>query len=171
MDYVWTYDSPLGEMTMASDGVALTGLWFADQQHFAAGLDPVHRQTPLPIFKTTQQWLDAYFAGRQPMTTPPLRLQGTPFRQAVWALLLQIPYGATATYGDLAARLVQANGYRAMSAQAVGGAVGHNPVSLIVPCHRIIGADGTLTGYAGGLWRKEWLLNHERPDENRRTTA
>ena len=162
MDYVWTYDSPLGVLTLASDGTALTGLWFAGQLHFASTLDPDYRLSRRPEFDPAMRWLDVYFSGREPDFTPPLHLRGSAFRQAVWAQLLQIPYGATRTYGAIAGCLAREAGRSRLSAQAVGGAVGHNPVSLIVPCHRVVGCGGAMVGYAGGLWRKEWLLALEQ---------
>ena len=151
MEFIYPYDSPLGSMTMASDGEALTGLWFDDQEHFASVLSPQHEQRQLPVFKKTAAWLDAYFRGGSPREMPPYRLRGTAFRLAVWKQLLSIPYGKTATYGDIACIL-------GSSARAVGNAVGHNPISILIPCHRVIGAGGKLTGYAGGLDRKTALL-------------
>lgn len=155
-DYIAHYSSPLGSMTLASDGTALTGLWFNGQKYFADTLKEVQTLNPnLPVFDLTRQWLDIYFSGKEPTFTPPLLLQGSPFRKQVWQLLLEIPYGRTMTYGELARKL------QCKSAQAVGGAVGHNPISLIIPCHRVIGADGSLTGYAGGVERKASLLKLE----------
>ena len=162
MDYVWHYDSPQGGITLASDGEALTGLWFDGQRHFAATLGGEHEGKPLPVFEQATRWLDAYFAGRVPDFAPPLRLIGTPFQKAVWELLLTIPYGETRSYGELAAMLAEARGLRRASARAVGAAVGRNPISLIIPCHRVLGSDGRLTGYAGGLERKRALLELER---------
>lgn len=155
MDCTFHYDSPLGGITLAADGEGLTGLWFDDQKNFGVGLDPRCAPGYLPVFEDAARWLDAYFSGCVPDFTPPLHLRGTAFRHAVWAELLAIPFGKTATYGDIAARLSRG------CAQAVGGALAHNPVSLIVPCHRIVGADGSLTGYAGGMDRKIWLLRME----------
>ena len=149
-------------MWMAGDGKALAALWFERQAYAAvpAGVDaPVRR---LPVFEETCRWLECYFEGQVPDFMPPLAPQGTPFRQAVWAILREIPYGATMSYGAIAARLAADSGRSRMSAQAVGGAVGHNPIALIVPCHRVIGADGSLTGYAAGLERKDWLLRWEK---------
>ena len=155
-DYIAHYSSPLGSMTLASDGTALTGLWFNGQKYFADTLKEVQTLNPnLPIFDLTRQWLDIYFSGKEPTFTPPLLLQGSPFRKQVWQFLLEIPYGRTMTYGELARKL------QCKSAQAVGGAVGHNPISIIIPCHRVIGADGSLTGYAGGVERKASLLKLE----------
>ena len=164
MEYTHHYDSPLGGITLASDGEALTGLWFDGQKYFAATLSPEHGEKELPVFALADRWLDFYFRGERPDFTPPLRLRGTAFRRAVWELLLTIPYGQTATYGRIAAALAAQRGLPRMSAQAVGGAVGHNAVSLIIPCHRVVGADGSLTGYAGGTERKLRLLQLEGAD-------
>lgn len=164
MQYIYSYQSPLGGITMASDGTALTGLWFDGQKYFAEGLTETAAAKTLPVFDETVRWLDIYFAGRRPDLTPPLNLQGTAFRKEVWQLLLQIPYGKTTTYGELAAQLAAHNGLKQMSAQAVGGAVGHNPISIIVPCHRVVGTGGSLTGYAGGLDKKLALLKLEGID-------
>lgn len=151
MAYIHPYASPLGGITLASDGEALTGLWFDGQKRFARGLEEKREAKDLPVFREAARWLDAYFAGLAPDFTPPLALHGTPFQERVWAALMEIPRGQTATYGELAARL-------SSSARAVGGAVGKNPVSLIVPCHRVLGAGGRLTGYAAGLDKKRALL-------------
>ena len=159
MEYFWRYVSPLGGMTMISDGEALTGLRFGGQ----VGTLPAERTGRLlPVFSQTHRWLDLYFAGEIPPFTPPLRLHGTDFRLAVWDLLLTIPYGKTVSYGEIAAMVAKKRGVSAMSAQAVGGAVGRNPIALIVPCHRVIGADGGMVGYGGGLDRKIRLLSLER---------
>ena len=152
---------------MASDGAALTGLRFEDTAvagwmlHPAIPTDAGGADAPvrwLPVFEETCRWLECYFDGRMPDFTPPLAPQGTPFQQAVWELLRDIPYGGTMSYGQIATRLAADRGLRRMSAQAIGGAVGHNPIALIIPCHRVIGADGRLTGYAAGLDRKAALL-------------
>lgn len=161
MEYVNHSISPLGEIILASDGEALTGLWFAGQKYEGSTLAPEHEEKDLPVFDETRRWLDAYFTGKDPGFTPPLRLRGTDFRKAVWEVLLMIPYGKTTTYGEIAAAVERKTG-GSVSARAVGGAVGHNPVSLIVPCHRVLSADGSLTGYAGGVERKEKLLEMER---------
>ena len=158
MLYTGYYRSPLGRLLLAADEIGLTGLWFERQRRFAQGLDPVHTDEETPILAQTRRWLDLYFSGSVPDFTPPLHPVGSDFRQEVWALLLQIPYGKTTTYGALAAQLAEKHGQRRMSAQAVGGAVGHNPISIIIPCHRVVGADGSLTGYAGGLDTKARLL-------------
>lgn len=161
MVFTRRYESPLGGMTMAGDGEALTGLWFDGQEHFASTLSGMCSDRNLPVFDETVRWLDIYFSGKAPDFTPALRLRGTAFRHAVWEVLLTIPYGRTVSYGQIAERLTGWTGVCRASAQAIGGAVGHNPVSLIIPCHRVIGADGSLTGYAGGIERKAKLLRME----------
>ncbi len=160
--YKGTYRSPLGAMTMVSDGVCLTGLWFDGQKYFPGELLLGCREAALPLFEQTCEWLDRYFSGGEPGRVPPLRLEGSPFRQTVWRLLQEIPRGAVVTYGAIARQLSAGRGGIPVSAQAVGGAVGHNPVSIVVPCHRVVGSDGNLTGYAGGLDRKVALLRLER---------
>ncbi len=166
MDYTYHYMSPLGGMTMASDGEALTGLWFDGQRFFAETLSSGHLEKALPVFHETVRWLEEYFSGRIPDFTPALRTRGTAFRKAVWETLLLIPYGRTATYGEIAKRIAGQSGRKRLSAQAVGGAVGHNAISLIIPCHRVVGADGRLTGYAGGTDKKALLLQLEREHSN-----
>ena len=232
-EYTWHYESPLGGIIMASDGEALTGLWFDGQKYFADTLASYHEEKKLPVFTQTKKWLDLYFRGKNPDFTPPLRLKGSEFRRKVWNILLEIPYGETMTYGEIARKLAEAPagdsdtadgggdpagdtgiagagvelagdssavdgggdpvgassiadvgvelaGYlsaadagatttpkkvgakRHVCAQAVGGAVGHNPISLIVPCHRVVGADGSMTGYAGGIDKKGKLLELEQ---------
>ena len=161
MEYFMHYDSPLGGITMASDGQALTGLWFDGQKYFADTLAAEHEERPLNIFDETCRWLDIYFAGEEPGFTLPVKLSSTPFREKVWEILKTIPYGKTMTYGQIARILAQQEGKKHMSAQAVGGAVGHNPISLIIPCHRVVGAEGQLTGYAGGIDKKARLLQLE----------
>jgi len=155
--YKTTLPSPVGLLTLASDGTALTGLWMEGQKYFASTLDADAIEAPaLPVFLQTAQWLEAYFSARPLPALPLLAPRGSPFRQAVWQRLLQIPYGQTTTYGALAASL-RADGISA-AAQAVGGAVGHNPILFLIPCHRVLGADGSLTGYAGGMAAKHHLL-------------
>ena len=166
MEYTAHYDSPLGCIVLESDGAALVGLWFDGQRHFADTPALIHEEKPLKVFDQAKRWLDVYFSGKDPGFTPPLNMKGTPFRRAVWEILLTIPFGRTMTYGEIARILAARNGLRRMSAQAVGGAVGHNPVSLIVPCHRVVGANGNLTGYGGGLDRKMRLLALEGADLN-----
>ncbi len=160
--YLYRYASPLGDITLAGDGEALTGLRFEGQKYCGADLAARWDEKELPLFQTTVRWLDEYFSGKEPAFTPPLRLEGTSFQKEVWQLLLAIPYGSTCTYGYLAAQLARQRGLTRMAAQAVGGAVGRNPIALIVPCHRVIGAEGSLTGYAGGLDKKRYLLELER---------
>ena len=162
MEYTYHYTSPLGEITLACDGERLTGLWFENQKYFARTLENEHEEKHLPIFEETCRWLDLYFSGKIPDFTPPLFLKGTSFRRSVWEILLTIPYGETMTYGKIAEIIALRKEIPHMSAQAVGGAVGHNPISLIIPCHRVIGTDGSLAGYAGGLERKRWLLTFEK---------
>ncbi len=159
MDYRRHYVSPLGGITLASDGKALTGLWFDGQKHFPAVLG--REQKPLPVFEEAIKWLDLYFSGKDPGFTPKLSLRSTPFREAVWEMLRSIPFGTIVTYGEIAARLAGERGLVKSSARAVGGAVGHNPISLIIPCHRVVGAGGRLTGYAGGIEKKRFLLSLE----------
>lgn len=165
--YEGHYRSPLGPITLASDGTALTGLWFEGQKYYG-GEETAHREEALPVFLETRRWLDLYFEGREPDFLPPVSLSGSPFQQAVWAILKEIPYGKTVTYGDIALRLRSAG--RKASAQAVGGAVGRNPVSVIVPCHRVLGQGGNLTGYAGGVAKKIALLRLEGTDVSRLKT-
>lgn len=160
MLYTSHYASPLGGMTLVSDGTALVGLYFDGQKYAAEGLDATHTQKNLPVFEEARRWLDVYFSGRKPDFTPPTAPAGTAFQQSVWEILRTIPYGETTTYGAIARRIEQNTGCR-MSAQAVGGAVGRNPISILIPCHRVIGADGSLTGYAGGLDKKAYLLRIE----------
>ena len=145
--------SPVGPLTLVSDGAALTGLWTEKNAPVPGEI------AELPVFELTEKWLDVYFSGREPDFTPPLRMEGTPFRLRVWELLREIPYGSLTSYGAIAEKL-RAAGIKA-SPRAVGGAVGANPVSIIVPCHRVIGSDGSLTGYAGGLETKKALLRLE----------
>lgn len=160
--YIYRYASPLGELTLASDGQCLTGLWIEGQRFFANALIHNSSVKQLPIFVQTCQWLDIYFGGQRPDFTPPLAPAGSLFRQKVWEILLSIPYGQVVTYGSIAKKL--ADGAKAMSAQAVGGAVGHNPISIIIPCHRVIGAHGNLVGYGGGISKKIQLLKFEHID-------
>ena len=155
MDFIAAAETPLGPVTLASDGEALIGLWFRGQAHENAGLSPGHEPRELPVFEDTRRWLSLYFAGERPDFAQPLAPRGTAFQTRVWAALRQIPYGEVTSYGDLARELGCA------SARAVGQAVGRNPISLLIPCHRVLGAGNRLTGYAGGLWRKEALLRLE----------
>ncbi len=163
MTYLTKLDSPLGPIHLASDGEAVTGLWLEGQKYFAAGLEPETAERPdLPVFRQATEWLEAYFDRMDLPSLPPLAPKGSPFRRAVWKLLLEIPFGETTTYGALTERL-KASGTPA-APQAVGGAVGHNPISILIPCHRVVGADGSLTGYAGGIGKKRFLLELEGAD-------
>ena len=161
MHYTSHYDSPIGGITLGSDGKALTGLWFDGQKYFADTLTKDHEEKDLPVFADTRRWLDIYFSGKAPDFTPELAMLCSDFRKAVWDVLLSIPFGHTMTYGEIAARIAKERVLERMSAQAVGGAVGHNSISLIIPCHRVVGTSGSLTGYAGGIDKKIWLLQHE----------
>ena len=158
------YQSPLGEILLAADEVGLTGLWFDRAKYYAAGLAPQSMERETPPLTEAKRWLDVYFSGKMPDFMPPLHPIGSAFRQAVWTMLLQIPYGHTTTYGEIARQLTGSAGLSRMSAQAVGGAVGHNEISIIIPCHRVVGTSGSLTGYAGGIERKVKLLELERAD-------
>lgn len=164
MQYITHYQSSLGGITISSDGTALTGLWFDGQKYFASTLGADYTEKNLPVFAEAKHWLDIYFSGRKPDFTPPLSLNGSAFRMAVWQILQSIPYGQTITYGDIAKQLAAQHGKAKMSAQAVGGAVGHNPISIIVPCHRVVGTGDSLTGYAGGIDKKVQLLELEGID-------
>ena len=164
MHYTQTISSPLGNILLSADEVGLTGLWFDGAKYFADGLPAEHTERETPVLSEARRWLDLYFAGQEPSFLPPLHPAGSTFQQAVWALLLQIPYGQTTTYGALAKQLAEINGGKHVSAQAVGGAVGHNPISLMIPCHRVVGTNGSLTGYGGGIRRKKALLELERAD-------
>ena len=167
MEYIHHYASPLGGITMASNGESLTGLWFDGQKYFADTLAADYEERPLPVFEQADCWLGRYFSGKEPDFTPPLSMKTTQFRRAVWEILLTIPYGQTMTYGEIAERIAEQKGIARMSAQAVGGAVGHNAISLIIPCHRVVGSDGSLTGYAGGIEKKVKLLQMEGADMDR----
>ena len=156
--------SPLGEITLRSDGEALTGLWFADDKHYGAKDIAGAALADLDVFMQAEAWLAEYFAGREPKVSVPLKLQGSEFQMQVWRLLQDIPYGRLVTYGDIAKKIAAQKGVARMSAQAVGGAVGHNSVSLIIPCHRVVGTNGSLTGYAGGIDKKVRLLELEKAD-------
>ena len=149
-------------MMMASDGENLTGLWFKEQKYYASTISGEIMEKNLVIFEKTIQWLERYFHGERPRITElQLAPQGSMFRKEVWKILCEIPYGEVLTYGEIAKMIAKKRGIERMSAQAIGGAVGHNPISIIIPCHRVIGSDGSLTGYAGGIELKKKLLEHE----------
>ncbi len=162
MRHIGKYHSPLGEITMAGEGNALTGLWFEGQKYFGSARCGEWEEGMLPVLERTAEWLDLYFEGKIPDFMPEIEFRDTPFRMAVWKRLLDIPYGSKITYGQMAADIAEQMGKRRMSARSIGGAIGHNPISIIVPCHRVVGADGGLTGYAGGIYRKEYLLMLEK---------
>ena len=154
--YKQIYTSPLGEMSLVADETGLVGAWFLEQKYFELGLEKTTMPVENDILKRTCLLLDDYFSGKYPdFSGLPLAVVGTDFQQRVWAYLQTIPYGETVTYGQIAKKL------DIHSAQAVGSAVGRNPFSIIVPCHRVLGSQGQLTGYAGGLDKKIWLLEHE----------
>lgn len=164
MTFIQYYDSPLGRILLAADEIGLTGLWFEGQKYYAAQLPEAHTEQETPILAEAKRWLDIYFTGKEPDFLPPLHPIGSAFRQAVWEILLQIPYGQTMTYGEIARQMAAQKGLARMSAQAVGGAVGHNEISVIIPCHRVVGTNGSLTGYAGGIDKKMRLLELEHAD-------
>ena len=161
MQYTSHYQSPLGAILLAADDTGLTGLWFEGQKYFALHLDEEHEEREIPLFTDVKHWFDLYFAGKNPDFSVPLHLMGTEFQKEVWEILCTIPYGKTTTYGNIARQIAKKRGLDHMSAQAIGSAVGHNPVSIIVPCHRVLGTNGSLTGYAGGIEKKISLLTLE----------
>lgn len=167
MTYIQHYDSPLGGILLAADEIGLTGLWFEGQKYFARDLSDVRIEQETPVLAEAKRWLDIYFTGKEPDFLPPLHPTGSEFRKAVWEILLQIPYGQTTTYGEIARQLAEKQRLARMSAQAVGGAVGHNEISIIIPCHRVVGTSGSLTGYAGGIEKKVRLLQLEHADMSR----
>ena len=164
MTCIQHYDSPLGGILLAADDDGLTGLWFDGEKYFADHLPAEHTERETSVLAQTARWLDIYLTGREPDFLPPLHPIGSAFRQTVWEILLQIPYGRTTTYGEIAQQLAERRGCTRRSAQAVGGAVGHNEISIIIPCHRVVGTNGSLTGYAGGIDKKVRLLELERAD-------
>ena len=166
MVYTCTYRSKLGDILLAADEVGLMGLWFEGQKYFANTLPRESISQETPVLTQAKTWLDLYFSGQNPTFTPPLHPAGSFFRQAVWKILLQIPYGHTMTYGEIARELAEKQKRSHMSAQAVGGAVGHNEISIIIPCHRVVGSNGSLTGYAGGIDKKIALLQLEHAEMN-----
>lgn len=162
MQYTGKYKSPLGSILLAADEIGLTGLWFEGQKYFANTLDPQNDEKELPVLIQARQWMDIYFSGKEPVFQVPLHVMGSKFQQKVWTILSAIPYGQTTTYGAIARQIAMLDGLERVSAQAVGGAVGRNPVSIIVPCHRVVGSNGSLTGYASGLEKKAALLKLEK---------
>ena len=164
MQYITHYQSPLGNILLAADDIGLTGLWFEGQKYYALYLDKEHMEKEIPLFKDVKHWLDIYFSGKEPDFKLPLHFTGTDFQNEVWEILYSIPYGKTMTYGEIAKQIAANRGLKRMSAQAVGGAVGHNEISIIVPCHRVVGTNGSLTGYAGVIDKKVALLTLENVD-------
>ena len=164
MHYTTTYQSPLGEILLAADEIGLTGLWFDGEKYYAWNLDAKHEEKELPVFSEAKRWLDIYFSGREPDFMPPMHMLGTNFQKEVWKILRTIPYGETTTYGEIAAKIAKQRGLARMSAQAVGNAVGRNELSILIPCHRVVGTNGSLTGYAGGIDKKIKLLAMEKAD-------
>ena len=161
MEYTKRYESPLGMILLASDEESLTGLWFEGQRFFSRTLSAEQEEKETEIIRETEGWLDSYFRGERPENILNLNPRGTDFQKKVWNILREIPYGSTISYGDIATRIAREEGKGSMSSQAVGSAVSHNPISIIIPCHRVIGRNGSLTGYAGGLDRKKRLLEIE----------
>ena len=161
MQNISHYLSPLGKILLAADEEGITGLWFENQKYYAYRLDQEHREQETPILIQAKQWLSVYFSGREPDFMPPLHPVGTDFQMTVWNILREIPYGKTMTYGEIARKVAERWGLSHMSAQAVGGAVSHNPISVLIPCHRVVGSNGNLTGYAGGIEKKKRLLSLE----------
>lgn len=164
MEYRNSYISPLGRILLTADEIGLTGLAFEGQKNAVQGLIRESEEKETTLFSGVKKWLDIYFSGEEPKFTPSLHPTGSAFRQAVWQILLQIPYGQTITYGEIARQMSEMQNTPHMSAQAVGGAVGHNEISIIIPCHRVVGTNGSLTGYAGGIDKKIALLNLEHTD-------
>lgn len=161
MDYIQEYNSPIGSITIASGEASVTGIWFENSRFFGETLSEKYINQATDATEQAVHWLYIYFNNKIPDFTPPLLLKGTDFRMTVWKMLLDIPYGKTVSYGDIAKAIAKRRGIEKMSAQAVGNAVGHNPISIIVPCHRVVGSKGSLTGYGGGIKRKKELLRLE----------
>lgn len=162
MQYTSQYKSPLGEILLSADEIGITGLWFTGQKYYALYLDQENEKKETSLLKEAKKWLDVYFNGKEPNFKLPLHFTGSSFQNEVWEILCSIPYGKTMTYGEIANILAKKKGLKTMSAQAVGGAVGHNQISIIVPCHRVVGSNGSLTGYAGGVKKKKYLLELEK---------
>ena len=164
MQYTSHYQSPIGNILLAADAAGLTGLWLDGEKYYADHLNPEHEEKDTPVLEQAREWLTIYFSGKEPGFLPPIHMVGTPFQLSVWEILQKIPYGKTVTYGEIAKEIAARKGLPRMSAQAVGGAVGHNKISIIVPCHRVVGTSGSLTGYAGGIDKKVKLLTLEHAD-------
>ena len=163
MIYTCKIETPLGAITASAENNSLTGLWFIGQKYYPSGTESWINKSDYPVFKELKLWIKNYFEGKNlSVCNIKLEPQGTVFQKEVWKILLKIPYGATTTYGEIAKQLARKKGLSSMSAQAIGGAVGHNPISILIPCHRVIGAAGNLTGYAGGIEKKEALLRLEK---------
>jgi methylated-DNA-[protein]-cysteine S-methyltransferase len=160
-NYTYNYNSPLGRIIFSSDGEFLTGLWFENQAHFPKEKLNTYIKKFLPIFEETIKWLEIYFSGKNPAIIPSLKYKSTEFRNVVWEELLLIPFGTTKSYKEIAKSISEKQGGKFVSPRAVGGAVGRNPISIIIPCHRVVGSKDTLTGYAGGIERKKALLDLE----------
>lgn len=169
MIYTSIINTPLGAMTASAEGGALTGLWFVGQKYYPSETGAWVNEPNHAVFESLRTWLENYFSGSGCALLPDLAPKGTSFQKAVWEILLEIPCGRVTTYGEIAKKLAVSRGLPSMSAQAVGGAVGHNPVSILIPCHRVVGAGGNLTGYAGGLDKKKALLRLEQADITSKT--
>lgn len=167
MQYTSKYQSPIGTILLSADDIGLTGLWLENQKYYALHLNKENTEKDIPLLKKAKRWLDIYFSGNEPDYKLPLHFTGSAFQNAVWKILCSIPYGQTATYGEIAEILAKQKNLKRMSAQAVGGAVGHNRISIIVPCHRVIGSNGNLIGYSGGIKNKQKLLELEGLDINK----
>ncbi len=165
MQYRCYYDSPLGKMRLAEDETGLCGVWFEGQKYFEDIWDNLYEEKETAVLQKAKRWLDIYFSGKEPDFQIPLHLKGTEFQMKVWGILSTIPYGKTITYGEIAREIAEQCGENCVAAQAVGGAIGRNRIAIIVPCHRVIGSDGSLTGYAGGVDRKKALLQLEKQIE------
>jgi len=161
LEYIQKIDSPVGVLTVSSDGKNINGLWIEGQKHFLRTLEKNAQEQNLPIFEKVRKWLDIYFSGKEPDFKLPLLPKGSPFQRSVWENLCKIPYGQSTTYGDIAKNIKSQNKGKVTSARAVGGAVGRNPISILIPCHRVIGKNNSLTGYAGGIDIKIKLLQLE----------
>ncbi|MDR2065807.1 MAG: methylated-DNA--[protein]-cysteine S-methyltransferase [Prevotellaceae bacterium] len=161
MQYIQKIKSPVGILTVSGDSKNISGLWIEKQKYFAGTLGKNVSERNLPVFEDVQRWLDIYFSGKEPDFMPPLMPEGSPFQKSVWNILRKIPYGQTTTYGEIAKQFEMENKYVRTSARAVGNAVSHNPVSILIPCHRVVGKNGGLTGYAGGIDTKLKLLQME----------